>query len=119
MEILPGVLQLKVPIPDNPLGFTLPYVIKGLNGHAIIDTGWFEPEAFEDLKRELREHHINSLDIKRIIITHIHPDHSGLAGPLRELPGAELIMHERDSNRRPFSLGGGLATSMREQVRDW
>ena len=119
MEIAPGVLQLKVPIPDNPLGYTLPYLIMGVNGHAIIDTGWFEPAAFEDLKRELREHKINALDIKRIIITHIHPDHSGLAGHLRELTGAELITHERDSNHSPFALGGGLGTSFREQARDW
>lgn len=119
MEILPGVFQLKVPIPDNPLGYTLPYVVTGVNGHAIIDTGWFEPEAFEDLKHELREHHINPLDIKRIIVTHIHPDHSGLAGPLRELTGAELITHELDSNRSPFALGGGLAVEQRSQIRDW
>lgn len=119
MEIVPGVFQLKVPIPDNPLGFTLPYVITGVNGHAIVDTGWFEPESFEDLKRELRDHHINALDIKRIIVTHIHPDHSGLAGPLRELTGAELITHELDSNRSPFALGGGLAIEQRTQIRDW
>lgn len=119
MEILPGVYQLKVPIPDNPLGYTLPYVITGLNGHAIIDTGWFEPEAFEDLKHELRDHKINPLDIKRIIITHIHPDHSGLAGRLRELTGAEIVTHELDSNRSPFALGGGLGTDQRLAVRDW
>ncbi len=33
-------------------------------------------------------------DITQIIITHVHPDHFGLAGKIKELSGAEVTMHK-------------------------
>ncbi|MFE0739620.1 MBL fold metallo-hydrolase, partial [Streptomyces sp. NPDC058855] len=35
-----GVRALRVPIPDNPLGHTLVYVVDTDRGPALIDTGW-------------------------------------------------------------------------------
>ena len=39
-EIAPGVYQLKVPIPNNPLENTNVYLIRGDNDYALIDAGW-------------------------------------------------------------------------------
>jgi glyoxylase-like metal-dependent hydrolase (beta-lactamase superfamily II) len=40
MEVSPGIHQLKVPIPNNPLGFLNAYLVKTSDGSLLIDTGW-------------------------------------------------------------------------------
>lgn len=97
MEVAPGIFQLKTVIPNNPLGYVLPYLITGTNGHTIVDTGWNCDEAFDDLKQGLRDLHVNFLDIKTIVLTHLHPDHFGLAGRIKERSGAEVVIHEREA----------------------
>ena len=54
-EMIDGIYQLKVPIPNNPLGWVLPYLIPGDDGYTLVDCGWNTPEAFEALETELRD----------------------------------------------------------------
>jgi len=95
-EVLSGLYQLKVPIPDNPLGWVLPYLVRGDDGYTLIDSGWNTPEAFAALEDELRALHLTFADIKRLIVTHVHPDHYGLAGRIKEVCGARVITHQRE-----------------------
>ncbi len=44
--IVPGIHQLQVPIPNNPLGYVLPYLMEGSDGYTLIDSGWNAPEAY-------------------------------------------------------------------------
>ena len=97
MEVAPGIFQLKTIIPNNPLGYVLPYLITGTNGHTIVDTGWNCDPAFDDLKKGLRELRVNFLDIKTIVLTHLHPDHFGLTNRIKERSGAEVILHEKEA----------------------
>ena len=39
MEIAYGVNMVKVPIPDNPLGFLNCYLVAGKDGWLMVDTG--------------------------------------------------------------------------------
>lgn len=95
-EVLSGLYQLKVPIPDNPLGWVLPYLIPGDDGYTLVDSGWNTPEAFAALESELRELNLTFDDIKRLLVTHVHPDHYGLAGRIKEVCGAQVIIHQRE-----------------------
>lgn len=95
-EVLSGLYQLKVPIPDNPLGWVLPYLIPGEDGYTLVDSGWNTPEAFAALESELRELSLTFNDIKRLLVTHVHPDHYGLAGRIKEVCGATVIIHQRE-----------------------
>lgn len=95
-EVLSGMYQLKVPIPNNPIGFVLPYLIPGDDGYTLIDCGWNTPEAFAALEDELREVGVTFDDITRLIVTHVHPDHYGLAGKIQEVCGAQVIVHQRE-----------------------
>jgi glyoxylase-like metal-dependent hydrolase (beta-lactamase superfamily II) len=36
-------------------------------------------------------------DIRQTVLTHVHPDHSGLAAQIRELTGAPVRMHHREA----------------------
>ena len=46
MEIVPGIHQIQVPIPDNPLEYLNSYLVDGKDGWLMVDTGWFTPDAF-------------------------------------------------------------------------
>ncbi|MBL7166142.1 MAG: MBL fold metallo-hydrolase [Dehalococcoidales bacterium] len=95
-EIVPGVYQLKVPIPNNPLENTNVYLIRGDGGHALIDAGWNDDIALQSLHDQLAEIGVTFRDISQILVTHAHHDHYGLAGRIRELSGATVALHEID-----------------------
>ncbi len=95
-EVLSGLYQLKVPIPNNPIGYVLPYLIPGDDGYTLVDSGWNTPEAFAALEAELDEVSVPFDKIKRLLVTHVHPDHYGLAGKIKEVCGAEVIVHQRE-----------------------
>ncbi|HVP21570.1 MAG TPA: MBL fold metallo-hydrolase [Anaerolineaceae bacterium] len=94
MEVFPGVYQLKIPIPNNPLGFINAYLVKTPEGSLLIDTGWNTDQSFEALEQQLAEAGVTFDNLKYIAITHIHPDHYGLVGRLAKYTKARLIIHE-------------------------
>ena len=94
MEVAPGVNQVKVPIPDNPLGFLNCYLIAGKDGWLMVDTGWHTQDALDALKTGLRQLGLAFTDIATIVVTHVHADHFGLAGRLKQIsPQTKLLTH--------------------------
>ena len=79
-QIVAGIYQLKVPIPNNPLENTNIYLIQGDKNYTLIDTGWDSNTAFNSINRQLAEVGVGLPDIGQIIITHAHFDHFGLVG---------------------------------------
>lgn len=96
MEIVPGIHQLKlpVPIPNNQLADVNVYLIQGENDWMLVDTGWNTKEAFDALEKQVREIGISFEDVSRIIITHFHADHYGLTGRLKQLSKATIALHQ-------------------------
>ena len=99
-EIVPGIYRLKIPMPERDilLGYVNVYLLQGDNGYFLIDTGWNIEEAFDSLKSQLAEIGIDFKDISQIVVTHIHSDHYGLAGRLKELSGAKIALHHLEKN---------------------
>ena len=95
-EVIPGIHRLKLPItlPHVTLPHVNAYLVQGDGDYLLVDTGWNTDEAFGSLKKQLAEISIDLRDISRIVVTHIHPDHYGLAGRLKTLSGAELTIHD-------------------------
>ena len=100
MEIVPGIHQLKlpVPVPSAQLADVNAYLIEGEKAWLLVDTGWNTRQTFAALEKQLTEIGVGFEDITHIIITHFHPDHYGLAGKLKELSKAKIALHqvERD-----------------------
>jgi glyoxylase-like metal-dependent hydrolase (beta-lactamase superfamily II) len=96
MEIVNGLHQLKVPVPNNPIGYTLPYLFEVPGGAAIIDPGWDAPESVDSLRSQLHELGLRMSDIKLVVVTHIHPDHYGMAHRVKQESGCEVLVHEKD-----------------------
>lgn len=97
-EIIPNIYRLQLPLPNNPLEHVNTYLVRGDDGCLLVDTGWDTGEALTSLKKQLTDISTHLEDISRIVATHIHPDHYGLAGRLRQLSQAEIALHylERD-----------------------
>lgn len=96
-EVFPGIYRLKIPI-DNPLEFVNTYLMEGKEGWLIVDTGWNTPGVFASLEQQMQDIGLSPKDITQIVITHIHPDHYGLAGRLKLLYDAELSFHRMEKN---------------------
>ena len=92
MEIVQGVHQIKLPLPDGTLNHVNVYLIEGEKGNLLIDTGWDTPEAFSALEEELASKGFALKDISQVVVTHLHPDHYGLAGKIRKLSGAKVAL---------------------------
>ncbi|MEU3848283.1 MBL fold metallo-hydrolase [Streptomyces sp. NPDC029554] len=92
-----GVRSLRVPIPDNPLGHTLVYVVDTDRGPVLIDTGWDDPESWDTLAEGLTACGTSAAEIHGVVVTHHHPDHHGLSGRVREASGAWIAMHAADT----------------------
>ncbi|GGN92272.1 MBL fold hydrolase [Streptomyces albiflavescens] len=93
-----GVRSISVPIPDNPLGHTLVYVVDTDRGPVLIDTGWDDPASWDTLAEGLAACGTSVSEIHGVVITHHHPDHHGLSGQVREASGAWIAMHAADAS---------------------
>lgn len=116
MEIVQGVHQIKLPLPGGTLDHVNVYLIEGDKGNLMIDAGWNTPEAFSTLKEGLRTKGFDFKDISQIVITHLHPDHYGLAGKIRELSGAKVALSEIEA-RMLDSRYINIAVLLREVSR--
>ncbi len=96
MEVTPGIYQLALPSPGKLEGVKA-YFIHG-DGSMLVDTGWDTPESFAALRHQLNEAGFGVEDIGRIVITHFHPDHYGLARRLKELSGAKVWLHKAEKD---------------------
>ncbi|HYO62148.1 MAG TPA: MBL fold metallo-hydrolase [Pyrinomonadaceae bacterium] len=71
----------------------------------LIDTGPKTREALEALKEGLRRARVRPADIRRIVLTHAHEDHCGLARSLRdEAKDAEIFVHGWETGHRAGRL---------------
>ena len=97
MEIVPGLFQLKTPMMGPALPYIMPYALRGSDGVNLIDTGFGTPDAIESLTTQLKSLGYEPSQIRRLFITHAHPDHIGMAGWVKEQsPDCEVIMLERE-----------------------
>ncbi|GAA3980980.1 MBL fold metallo-hydrolase [Actinomadura viridis] len=92
-----GVWSVPVPIPGNPLAYTLVYALDGPRGPVLVDAGWQHEDAWSALKNGLAVLGLDVGDVSGVVVTHFHPDHAGLAGRVREASGAWVAMHRADA----------------------
>ncbi|HEY8480635.1 MAG TPA: MBL fold metallo-hydrolase [Spirillospora sp.] len=92
-----GLWSVPVPIPDNPLAYTLVYAVESAGGPVLIDAGWQHEDAWTALRDGLGAFGIDVADVRGVVVTHYHPDHAGLAGRVREASGAWIAMHHADA----------------------
>jgi glyoxylase-like metal-dependent hydrolase (beta-lactamase superfamily II) len=91
-----GIVQIRLPMTGSPLRYINGYLIEEDDGYTLIDCGWKADDVLTAIHEGLAEHGAVLGDVKRILITHMHYDHYGLAGTLRRAGVPELVLHEFD-----------------------
>jgi glyoxylase-like metal-dependent hydrolase (beta-lactamase superfamily II) len=94
MGVEGNVHRIVVPTP-LPMGATNIYLVLD-EPITLIDTGPDTETTRMDLKAGLAEHGLAFRDIKRIMLTHGHVDHCGLAHEFKDLSDLEVLAHEMD-----------------------
>ncbi|MFC8247362.1 MBL fold metallo-hydrolase [Streptomyces chartreusis] len=87
--LAPGVIQIATTRRDNA------FLVEGDDGYTLIDVGW--ASAPTTLLATLADLGRKPTDIRRIVITHAHPDHVQGAARLRTATGARLLIHAADA----------------------
>jgi glyoxylase-like metal-dependent hydrolase (beta-lactamase superfamily II) len=92
-----GLWSLPVPMPGDGLRYLLAYALELPGGLAVIDTGWPSDQAWQALAAGLTGIGFRLQDVRAVLASHIHTDHYGLAGRLREVSGAWIGLHPADA----------------------
>jgi glyoxylase-like metal-dependent hydrolase (beta-lactamase superfamily II) len=86
LQVAPGIHWLSMPLPFQLDHINL-WLMEDAGGWTVVDTG-----IGNEPTRRLWEPILEGKDVKRVIVTHYHPDHAGNAAWLCQRFGAELWM---------------------------
>ena len=114
------IYQLKLPVPF-PLKFIASYLVEGRDGWTVVDPGFDYPPARQIWESRAREVGLSlDHDVARIIVTHLHPDHIGLASWLQERSGAPVWMLDGEigNARHVWDPARGIEDFVRFLVRN-
>jgi len=88
-----NIIQLSIPTPFY-VGDVNVYLIKE-EPLTLIDVGPKTKEANDALRKKLAQNGVRFSDVRRIVLTHAHEDHCGLAKQVRdEAKDAEIFIHD-------------------------
>lgn len=88
-ELSPGLLWLRLPLP-MALDHVNIFIFEDDDGWTIIDTG-FDTSKAREMWQAVLSGPLAGKPVKRVLVTHHHPDHIGLAGWFQSEHGAELL----------------------------
>ncbi|HTH51895.1 MAG TPA: MBL fold metallo-hydrolase [Pyrinomonadaceae bacterium] len=118
-----------------PLSIPTPFYVGDVNVYLIredpltlIDVGPKTDEAARALRDKLGAHGVKFSDVRRIVLTHAHEDHCGLAKRVRdEAKDAEILIHEWETGHlfgrlaqeehRALMLRSGVPDSVFDELR--
>jgi glyoxylase-like metal-dependent hydrolase (beta-lactamase superfamily II) len=89
-EVATGVFELRLPIPFED-GLVNVFLFTDGEEADLLDCGMNAEDSLETIHLALE--HLGSKRLRRLVVTHIHPDHYGAAGVLAGRGLADLYMH--------------------------
>lgn len=88
-EVAEGVLWMRLPLP-MALDHVNVYALRDGDGWTLVDTG-FDTKRSRAIWGSLLDGPLRGTPVARVLVTHHHPDHIGLAGWFQTDHGADLI----------------------------
>ena len=89
-EIVTGVFELRLPIPFED-GLVNCFLFADGPDVDLLDCGMNSDESVEMIREAVR--HVGGTRLRRLMVTHIHPDHYGAAGVFAGEGLADLFIH--------------------------
>lgn len=78
-EVAPGVSWLRMPMPGDPSHINL-WAVRDGRGWAVVDTGLHTSQTSSAWRSLTRPDGPLGEGVTRVLVTHMHPDHAGMAG---------------------------------------
>src|SRR4029453_10067098 len=104
-QVRPGLWSIPVPLPLVNLRYVLVYAFELPDGIGLVDAGWDSADAWDALVAGRGARGAAVADVRGVLVTHVHPDHHGLAARLRDTSGAWVGMHPAEAETLPARLG--------------
>ncbi len=89
-EVADGVFELRLPIPFED-GLVNVFLFADGDEADLLDCGMNSDESVDAIKQAIA--HIGARRLRRLVVTHIHPDHYGAAGTFAGEGLADLYIH--------------------------
>ncbi len=89
-EVVDGVFELRLPIPFED-GLVNVFLFADGDEADLLDCGMNSDESVDAIKQAIA--HIGGRRLRRLVVTHIHPDHYGAAGTFAGEGLADLYIH--------------------------
>lgn len=95
-----GFHVVPVPLPFRSPAWVNCYLVEG-EGLTLIDCGVDWAQGLDALTSGIEHLGFDPFSIDRLIVTHLHPDHVGLAPRISEIWDCRIVMHSRSVDRIP------------------
>lgn len=96
VEVAAHIYQVRIPLPFA-LNHVNCYLLRDDDGWTLLDTGLNWPAAQQAWQQALTTLAITPPQIHRIVLTHMHPDHFGMAGYFQAASGAPVLLSAIDA----------------------
>lgn len=110
--VAPGVFRIELPLPWE-LETVNVYLIRQYDGYLLIDAGYRTDACFRALETGLSAAGVRIEEIRTVVVTHVHPDHVGLAASIQKHSGAEIWMHPLEQQQLRLFGDAEQSTSWR------
>ena len=123
-EPAPGIFRLVLPLPFPGLDRVNAYLLTGGADTTLVDCGIYFPDenddhGWNDVAAAIEACGVAVTDVKRLIVTHSHIDHYGMAAMFVERSGCEMWMHETiDDDLDAYRDPEGTRSRLRDLFRD-
>ena len=116
----PGIRSLRMAMPGGHLPYSLCYLVEDARGGVhLIDPGWPSDDNWASLAQALDASGHSIADVASVVVTHLHPDHLGLADRVRTASGGVVVMHEKEQAALEAMAGRAPAESPSHRFDEW
>lgn len=96
-KVMTTIHRIEIPVPF-PIGSANCYFIED-SLPTLIDAGFYSEDSLRRVSLALEKIGYRFSDIRRVLLTHGHIDHVGLAGEIFRISGAAIFIHPMDRNK--------------------
>src|ERR1044071_1867755 len=93
VAVADGVWWARIPLPLE-LDHINVWLLETSDGHVLVDTG-MAVEVAKEAWQQIEAQFGGRLRVRAVLVTHIHPDHLGLAAWLQQRHGVPVLMSRR------------------------